>query len=212
MKLKSVLKWLAAIFILCVLITAIINSWVVHSTKSQLYQSIDKLPHRKTGLLLGTSKYLHTGVLNYYYQYRIDAAVALFRAGKIDYVLVSGDNSEAHYNEPETMKKDLIANGIPADRIYLDYAGFRTLDSILRCRDVFGQRSITIISQPFHNQRAVFIANRKDMDAIAFNAKDVNKYAGFKTQIREKLARVKMILDILFSKKAKFYGPKVTIP
>lgn len=212
MKFKKILKWVAVLFVSGVLLTAAINIWVVRAARDRLYQSIDKLPYRKTGLLLGTSKYLRTGILNYYYQYRIDAAVALFRAGKIDYILVSGDNSESHYNEPETMRKDLIARGVPAERIYLDYAGFRTLDSILRCRDVFGQTHITIISQPFHNQRALFIAGRKGMDAIAFNAKDVNRYAGLKTQLREKLARVKMILDLLFGMRAKFYGPKVTIP
>lgn len=189
----------------------ITDRWVSASTKNQLYNSVQSIPHNKTGLLLGTSKYLKHGWINYYYQYRIDAAVALFKAGKIDYILISGDNGKEYYNEPETMQSDLIARGIPKEKIFLDYAGFRTLDSILRCREVFGENKITVISQPFHNQRAVFIANRKRVNAIAFNAKDVNRYGGFKTQMREKFARVKMLLDLVFGKQAKFYGEKIRI-
>ena len=189
----------------------ITDRWVSASTKNQLYNSVQSIPHNKTGLLLGTSKYLKHGWINYYYQYRIDAAVALFKAGKIDYILISGDNGKEYYNEPETMQADLIARGIPKEKIFLDYAGFRTLDSILRCREVFGENKITVISQPFHNQRAVFIANRKGVNAIAFNAKDVNRYGGFKTQMREKFARVKMLLDLVFGKQAKFYGEKIRI-
>ena len=187
------------------------DRWVTASTRKQLYSSVNNTPHNKTGLLLGTSKYLKHGLLNYYYQYRIDAAVALFQAGKIDFILISGDNSKAHYNEPETMQADLIARGIPREKIFLDYAGFRTLDSILRCREVFGENKITVISQPFHNQRALFIANRKGIEAIGFNAKDVNRSGGFRTQVREKFARVKMLLDLAFDKQAKFYGEKIKI-
>lgn len=187
------------------------DRWVVTSTKAQLYSSVGRIPHHKIGLLLGTSKYVKSGLVNHYYQYRIDAAVALFNAGKIDFILISGDNGEEHYNEPESMQADLIAKGIPKEKIVLDYAGFRTLDSILRCREVFGEDKITVISQPFHNQRAVFIANHKGMEAVAFNARDVDRYGGLKTQVREKLARVKMLLDLAFGKQARFYGNKIRI-
>ena len=189
----------------------ITDRWVSSSTKDQLYNSIQRIPHNKTGLLLGTSKYLKHGLINYYYLYRIDAAVALFKAGKIDFILISGDNGKEYYNEPETMQADLIARGVPKEKIFLDYAGFRTLDSILRCKEVFGENRVTVISQPFHNQRAVFIANRKGVGAIGFNAKDVNRYGGFRTQVREKFARVKMLLDLAFGKRAKFYGEKIKI-
>lgn len=93
----------------------------------------------------------------------------------------------------------------------MDYAGFRTLDSVLRLKKVFGENAVTIISQPFHNQRAVFIANHKDISAVAYNAKDVSINSGFKTQLREKFARVKMLLDLAFGKNAKFYGEKIEI-
>lgn len=209
--LKSFLKVGVVVFVLMIIGVFMVNKWVIASTEKQLYSDVNAIPHNKVGLVLGTSKHLAGGFINYYYQYRIDAAVALYKAGKIDFVLVSGDNGTKSYDEPTTMQDDLIAAGIPKEKIFMDYAGFRTLDSILRCKYVFGENNITIISQPFHNQRAVFIANHKGVDAVAFNAKDVNKNAGFKTLLREKFARVKMLLDLAFNKQAKFYGDRILI-
>jgi SanA protein len=188
-----------------------INTIVSRSTDNQLYSEVVEVPYNKVGLFLGTGKYLKSGSINLYYQYRIDAALTLFKAGKIDYILVSGDNSRQQYDEPTTIKNDLVVGGVPANRIVLDYAGFRTLDSVVRSNKVFGLDSFTIISQPFHNERALFLANRYNIDAVAYNAKDVSRYYGFKTRIREKLARVKMMLDLLFGKQPKFLGEKVKI-
>ncbi|HVX01282.1 MAG TPA: ElyC/SanA/YdcF family protein [Candidatus Babeliaceae bacterium] len=189
-----------------------VDRYVTNATQKQLYSNTDSIPYNRVGLLLGTSKYIRTGVVNPYYQYRIDAAVALYKAGKISYILVSGDNRSITYNEPGMMRKDLIARGVPPDRIYLDYAGVHTLDSIIRCRDIFGVDHFTIISQPFHDERALFIANCKGMTAIAYNAKDVGGLFGFKVIVREKFSRLKMMLELLADVRAKdYYGPKVEI-
>lgn len=187
------------------------NRIIRNSAKNKMYSSSAKIPHNKVGLLLGTSKYLSNGTINQYYQNRIDATLSLYKAGKIDFIIVSGDNSRKEYDEPTTIKNDLIAGGVPAEKIFLDYAGFRTLDSVVRCDKIFGQKSITIISQKFHNERALFIAKYKGIKAIGFNAKDVQKYYGFKTQLREKFARVKTMIDLLFGKDPKFLGEKVEI-
>lgn len=211
MRKATILKASIAAVLLIIVIVIATDNWVTGSTKQQLYTSIEKIPHNKIGLLLGTSKTLNNGQINLYYQYRIDAAVALYKAGKIDFILVSGDNGREGYDETSAMQADLIAMGVPKEKIFMDYAGFRTLDSILRCKEVFGEQSITVISQPFHNQRAVFIARHKGLTAIAFNARDVAINNGFKTQVREKFARVKMLLDLAFNKKAKFYGEKIEI-
>lgn len=207
-------KFLRLLLFTCMFVVVLIfatDKWVTSSTKSQVYTDIQQIPHNKVGLLLGTAKTLRHGWENLYYKYRIEAAVALFKAGKIDYILVSGDNGSKEYDETSAMQADLIAMGIPKERIFMDYAGFRTLDSMLRLKKVFGEHAVTIISQPFHNQRAVFIANHKDISAVAYNAKDVSINSGFKTQLREKFARVKMLLDLAFGKNAKFYGEKVEI-
>lgn len=179
--------------------------------KGKIYNSTKDIPYNKVGLLLGTSKILSNGRINLYYKYRIDAAVKLYKARKIDYILISGDNSSKDYDEPSTIKEDLIKKGIPSHRIYLDYAGFRTLDSVVRCKEIFGQQSITIISQQFHNERAIFIASMKDIDAIGYNAKDVSNKYGLKTKIRESFARVKMIIDLVLGKKPKYLGKQIII-
>lgn len=209
--LRRISKVVFFFIILAVVSIPLANYWVNNSTKDQVYSDLAAIPKNKVGLLLGTAKYVSGGRINLYYQYRIDATIALYKAGKIEYVLISGDNSRSDYSEPEDMMADFIAAGIPKEKIYLDYAGFRTYDSIVRCREVFGEDNITVISQLFHNQRALFIANRKDIHAVAYNAQGVSNHISIKVGIREKFARVKMLLDILFNIDPKFYGPRVEI-
>lgn len=201
---------LYAIFYLAFFIL-ISYKFVELNSSGKLYDNADTIPKNKVGLLLGTSKYVSTGHINLYYKYRIEAAAELYKANKINYILISGDNSTKAYNEPTTMLKDLIAMGIPKESIYLDYAGFRTFDSVVRSKEIFGQQSITIISQPFHNKRALFIAQQKGIKAVAYNAQKVNTHYGFKTNLREIFARSKMVLDFIFGVEPKFLGEKITI-
>jgi SanA protein len=182
------------------------------SAVGKTFSNIDSIPYNHVGLLLGTGKYLDNGALNPYYSYRIIAATQLLKAGKVDYLIISGDNSRKDYNEPETMRADLVAAGIDSAHIYLDYAGFRTFDSMIRLREIFSQNSVTVISQKFHNERALYIAGRENINAIGFNAPDVSASVGLRIRLREKLARVKVFVDYLFHTTPKFLGPKVRIP
>jgi len=197
--------------LIIILLILLPNSIVKKSAKNRVFDSTQEMPYNKVGLLLGTTKYLQSGSINPYYKYRIDAAVSLYKSGKISFVLVSGDNSRVSYDEPTTIKNDLIAAGIPEAKIYLDYAGFRTLDSVVRSKEIFGQSSITIISQKFHNERAVYISKHKGISAVGFNARDTSLRFGFKTRMRELLARDKMVLDLIFLKKPKFQGDQIEI-
>lgn len=206
---------LYSLFVLAVITLLVIfccDRAVTHAAKGKLYSHIAAIPYNKTGLLPGTSKYLAAGVLNPYYTYRLEAAIRLLKAGKITYIIISGDNSSIYYNEPALMRGDLLKAGIDSSCIYADYAGFRTFDSMVRLKAIFGQDSVTVISQPFQNERAIYIASREGITAIGFNAKDVDTRAGLKVQTREKLARVKLFLDYLFGAKPKFLGEKVNIP
>lgn len=177
----------------------------------RLYDSPENVPHRHAALVLGTSHKMRNGTPNVFFEARIRACTELYRAGKIDRIIVSGDNRFAYYNEPARMKEALVEKGIPAELIFLDYAGFRTLDSVVRAREVFGQDSFIVISQRFHNERAVFIAGRKGIDAIGFNAGDVSFNKGFKTYVREWFARCKVFLDLLTGKGPRFLGEPVDI-
>ncbi len=173
---------------------------------------LSTLPNQKTGLLLGTSKTLSNGNPNAYFFNRITAAAALYKSGKVRNIIVSGDNSKKDYNEPEEMKNELIKAGIPQERIFEDFAGFRTLDSVVRAKEIFGQTSYVIISQRFHNERAVYLARKNGIEAFGYNAEDVNKYSGFKTNAREKLARAKVFWDFIFGVEPKYGGNKILIP
>lgn len=176
------------------------------------FNSIDSIPHNHCALVLGTSKYLWNGKRNLYYTNRIKAAVELYNHNKIDFIIVSGDNRNRNYNEPITMYNDLIAAGIPGKKIILDYAGFRTLDSVVRGKEVFGQDKYTIVSQAFHNQRAIYIARKKGIEAIAFNTEDTPGEMSFKVQMREVAARMLVVFDMITSKQPHFLGEKVGIP
>lgn len=208
---KKIIMSLLVLFILLILLILSADYYVQSSVQNKLYQDVKAIPYNKVGLVLGTVKVLKNGNINRYYQYRIDAAAALFKAGKIKFILVSGDNSKEGYDEPTDMKNDLIKKGVPEDRIFADFAGFRTLDSVVRSKHIFGQKSITIISQKFHNERAIFIANYKEIDAIGFGAKDVSMRAGLLVQSREKLARVKVLIDLIWGVQPKFLGEKIEI-
>jgi SanA protein len=189
------------------------NVRIARTTSAYIYDSLKEVPYTKVGLLLGTSKHLRGGYENPYFTYRVRAAASLYRAGKIDYILASGDNSKEWYNEPLHMKKDLLRAGVPEERVYLDYAGFRTLDSVVRAGRIFGQEAVIIISQPFHNRRAVYIARHSGLDAVGYNSRDVGGRFGQKTRVREYFARVKAFLDVhVIKTQPRFLGERISIP
>lgn len=208
---KKLIYGLGFIFAAVLLLLVISNYSIVRIAKNKTYFNTSEIKKNKVGLLLGTAKYYKTGGINLYFKYRIDAAVELYKSGKIEYILISGDNSSVYYNEPMTFKKELIKRGVPAEVIYLDYAGFRTLDSVIRSKEIFGQKEITIISQQFQNERAIYIAESKGINAIGFNAKDMEGTHGLKMKFREYFARTKAFMDIAFHVQPRFYGEKVPI-
>ncbi len=179
----------------------------------RVFRSVDTVPAREVGLVLGTSKETRHGTPNLHFNQRIAAAVALYRAGKVHHLLVSGDNHIATYDEPTDMRNALAAAGVPANAITCDYAGFRTLDSVVRAREVFGLSQCTIISEEFHCPRALWIAQRHGMDAIAFAAPDVSlKSWSLRADVREQLARVRCGVDLyVLHRGPKFPGPREPI-
>jgi len=164
------------------------------------------LPYNEVGLLLGTSRYAN-GRLNLYFVNRINAAAELYGAGKVKSILVSGDNSRASYNEPQSMKEALIAAGVNSEDIYLDYAGFSTLDSVVRASKVFNIESLTVISQQFHCERAIYIARAHGINAVGYAAKDVSGASATRVMFREYLARAKAVMDVdIMGTEPTYYG------
>lgn len=198
---KKILFVITFVFILIAGILVLGDQSVAHNAKGQLYENLDSIPHRKVGLILGTSPIsTWNGRRNYYFDYRIKAGADLYNAGMVDWLVVSGGdyrNSENGYDEPIAMRDSLIKQGVDSARIVLDYDGTRTLNSIAKIRDVYCQDSIIIISQKYHNERALYQAKHLGIDAIAFNAKTPGRRTSWlRNRGREVLARVKLFMDV----------------
>ncbi len=188
-----------------------LDRWISWKTAPYIYENVSQLPHREVGVVLGTSKYYRTGERNQYYLYRIQGALNAYNSGKVNYLLLSGDNALQSYNEPRTMRKDLIRAGVDPADIVLDYAGFRTLDSIVRTRKVFDTNDFTIITQRFHCERALFIAMHQGIEAQCFAVPSPKNMLGIR--IREIAARMAALADLyIFKSEPRYLGPLIPIP
>ncbi len=164
--------------------------------RGRCYDDLAQIPANRVGLVLGCTRHLSSGRPNLYFAHRIAAAAALFRAGKVELLLASGASQRAEVDEAASMKQALIEQGVPADSIVCDPHGYRTIDSVLRAKRVYGQERLTIISQSFHNHRAIYLAERRGIEAIGFNARDVAPPDGRMVRFREVFARVRVLIDV----------------
>jgi SanA protein len=210
-------RWLRYLFwtvlgivVLFLGVVAYANLTAMWASRGRLFTDVSALPATKVGLVFGTTDRWE----NPYFRYRMDAAVEVWEAGKLETLIVSGDNdSDPYYNEPEKMKLALVERGIPADRIVCDPKGLRTLDSVVRAKEIYGTNSILLISQRFHNERAIYLAQANGIDAYGFNARDVESQAGLRTKVREIGARVKMWLDVNFlNTRPTHLGKRIELP
>lgn len=194
------------------MITVGINLWVIWKTQSRIFENLAEVPKAKVALLLGTSPNGKYGK-NVFFMHRIQAAADLYHAGKVKKIIVSGDNSVENYNETVAMRNELEKLGVPNHAIVNDHAGFRTLDSVVRAKSVFDQNEIIIVSQKFHIQRAIYIADAWGIEATGYVAKDpIHGKPYYKVIAREYFARIKAFLDCyVLGTNAKFPGPKEPI-
>ena len=203
-KATKILIWSTCIILfVCIVVMMVCNQIVVNNAKGKVFSDIDSIENNKVGLLLGTTPQARIGrITNAFFTYRIDAAEQLYKRGKIEKILISGDeNSLDGVNETECMRDSLVARGIPASDIILDGKGYRTLNSIINANKTFGLKSFTIISQQFHNERAIYQSEHLGLDfegIQAYNAEMPKSRRAFLTTIREYLARVKMFIDLIF--------------
>ena len=198
------MRWLKRILIGIVVLMLVVlvacNVWIVKSTESKVFSDANDLPDHRVALVLGTSHKSVGGGPNPFFEFRIKTAAELYKAGKIDHFIVSGDNRTIFYNEPNEMKKALMSAGVPASAITLDFAGLRTLDSVVRSKEIFGQKKITIITQTFHSYRALFISDYYKIDAVAMVAEDPELDRTFKVRLREYVARMVAVFDLYIFK------------
>lgn len=189
------------------------NIRVVKTAEDRMYSTVESVPYNKVALLLGTNPVNKWGRPNPYFTNRINTAAELYHAGKVDFIIASGDNHTRQYDEPTAMRDSLMAHGVPEDRIVLDFAGFRTLDSVVRAKEVFGCDTLTIVSQADHNARALYLARANGIEAVAVSAPfRAGRLVRTRLALREWLARDKMMLDIWVGKQPHFLGEKIEIP
>lgn len=198
---KKIFSFILGIIAACLALMLICNQIVVKNAEGKVFSDIDSIRYDKVGLLLGTTPQSRIGrITNQFFTYRLDAAEQLYKTGKIEKILISGDeNSLDGVNEPECMRDSLVSRGIPAKDIILDGKGYRTINSIINANKVYGLKSFTIISQKFHNERAIYQAGHLGLNVEnlqAFNAKMPKSWRAYITTIREYLARVKMFIDL----------------
>ncbi|HAS6348593.1 YdcF family protein [Vibrio sp. IRLE0018] len=207
------LIWGSLVTILCMILFVIaVDRWVSLQASDKIITSYDQVAGFDVAVVLGTSKYIGR-TLNTYYTHRIDAAIELYRQNKIQHLLLSGDNAHRSYNEPWTMKRDLLKAGVPETNIHLDYAGFRTLDSIVRAKKIFASDHFLIITQRFHCERALFIADAYQINARCLAVSGPNSHKQvWSMRAREILARVKAFLDLyIIDTQPRFLGPQEPI-
>jgi SanA protein len=177
------------------------------------YMSTDpaRLPNVDVALVLGAAPIGPEGGPNRYFVYRLDAAAALWKAGKVNYLLVSGDNRRNDYDEPTAMREGLVARGVPASAIYRDFAGLRTWDSVVRARSIFGQSRLIVVSQRFHLARAIFLARASGIEAWGLEARDVARPYSYLTTLRRYPSALRAYLDAWLETPPRHAGRPIVI-
>lgn len=214
LKLGSIKRLLVAAVALVLAVALFVissNYYIILSTRARVYTEAASLPFNDVGLVLGSSRTSLRGMVNPHFKARIEAAADLFKKGKVKHLLLSGDNHIKNYDEPADMRAALAALGVPDQDMTLDYAGFRTLDSLARAREVFGLSRLTIVTDDFHVYRSLFLARHFGVDAVAYSAHAVPDGADPGPAIREIAARVKAVLDVIVNRQPRFTGPRVDI-
>jgi SanA protein len=216
MKRPALKRWWPLIAVLAMTVLLLVFGcewWIAKTAEDRCFHEVKSVPEAPVAVVLGTAARVADGRANLFFLPRMEAAAALFKAGKVKALIVSGDNGTQNYDEPTEMKRVLVQMGVPEAKIVCDYAGFRTLDSVVRAKEVFGQQRVIFVSQRFHNARAIYLAKAFGIDAWGLNATDVPVTLSVKTFLREKLACVKAMLDVnVLGTQPKFLGETVAVP
>ena len=195
------------------LTVAALNVWVELRASGRITAEAAAVPEAPVALVMGTSRLAPSGRINRHWQGRMDAAAALYKAGKVKHVIVSGDNRTADYNEPRDMRDALVERGVPTAAVTMDFAGLRTLDSVIRAGEIFGVKRCVIVTDDFHLPRALWLADRHGLETTGFCGPPLPWELSGKSRVREWLARVKAAgEEWILNRGAKHYGERVKLP
>lgn len=206
-------KWLGWGSLFALLAAFGANWYVVETTRSRVITVANDLSSAEVAVVLGAGRRLANGGENLYFKRRIEASAELWKSGKVKHFVLSGDHHRADYNEPADMRDALIAKGVPVGAMTLDFAGFRTLDTVVRAREVFGLKRCIFVTDDFHLSRTLYLAEHYGVEAIGFETKPLPWSISTKTRLREYFARVKAVLDVhVLRTQPKFLGEKIILP
>ena len=201
---RQILYSSIAILVILAIIVALCNISVARNAEGRTFSNINDVPTMQTALLLGTNPQTRDGKRpSSFYLARINATAELYTHGKFRQLIISGDRREG-YDEPQTMRHDLIERGVPDSIIMMDGQGYRTLLSLRNSKQYFGIHDMIIISQKWHNERSIFLADKMNIKAVGYNADDVSHPRAIWTHIRELLARVKLFIDLYVTHRDDF--------
>ncbi|MDB6059753.1 MAG: hypothetical protein JWO95_3597 [Verrucomicrobiales bacterium] len=206
--------WRKVAIIFLVLLAAFVaaNVWIAHAARYCIYTDIVTVPKNDVGLVLGTGPFTAKGNTNLHFTVRVQAAANLYKSGKVKHLLLSCDNHIRGYDEPTEMKNALLKLGVPDSAMTLDYAGLRTLDSMERARKIFGQTKLTLVTEPFHAARSVFLARHFGIEPVVFSAEQLPAMWNNNMVVREAAARVVAVLDCyVWHRGAHHLGQPITI-
>lgn len=204
---KKITKYILIVFSIFVAATFIVGLSTTFMAMNNIYHDIDGIPKYQVGIVFGTTPRMLNGLPNSYYSYRIRGAVDLYKAGKINKILVSGDNRSFKYNEPKAMRKSLEDRGVKPEDIIEDFAGRDTYDSVIRARNIFGLHNHLYITQRFQADRAITMAKWNGIEANAYVVPETkNTFVRMKLYTREYLARVKMLFSLIFNVDPEILG------
>jgi SanA protein len=210
MKIKKIIILFILTSFFAVIFYLFCNLLVINSSKQQIYFNDADIPKKQIALVLGARVY-QNGSLSDIMSDRAITAINIYKEGKVDRILISGDHGKTTYDEVNAIKKYMLNNGVAEEDLFLDHAGFDTYDSVYRAKEIFQVESMTIITQEFHLYRAIYIANELQIDAIGLAA-DLRTYrSNVFNQVRESAARVKAVFDVVLKAKPKYLGQKIPI-
>ncbi|MBI5451216.1 MAG: YdcF family protein [Gammaproteobacteria bacterium] len=193
---KIISRSLAALLVLALLILGGSALTINLFAMGRVYNNITQVPNYRVALVLGCPPVSVNGRANFYFTSRMDTAARLYHSGRVEYLILSGSSDGKYYDEPKQMKKALLAQGVPEDRLWLDRNGDRTLMSVERARRHFAVNQMVIVSQAFHAKRALFLARHAGVEAVAFIAPDLPFSEGWRIRTREYLAWARAIADV----------------
>ncbi len=188
-----------------------VSGWMKSETSDHRFERLEDVPARPVAIVPG-ARVLPGGVPSHALEDRLAAALALYEAGRVGRVLVSGDHGQDAYDEPNAMRRWLLERGVPSDAIFMDHAGFRTLDTMERAARVFGVKAAVVCTQRFHLPRSVFLARRAGIDAVGLVADRREYLNATRDEARELLARSRAFADsYIFDVQPRHLGPRVSI-